>query len=208
MSLGPHRRLSCGADPDILVEHIAEGTPIPEQSHQASCPACQAAMVELKTVWTPVLKWAAEPLRAPAWLSGAVMTRVRAIATSPAVLVERTSRGTTEVTEWALALVVAMAARATPGLVPAGEPARQGDRRPYRLGGSQSVEVAARSVMIAWDGAAIRVALSIAVEMGYAVDEVAGALRHHVTLDLRRLAGIEASAVDIEVIDVMPMEAV
>lgn len=200
MSVDP-RRLPCGADPAVLVELVAEGTPVPEGSHQASCPVCQAAFVEFERAWAPVLRWATEPARGPSWLPGAVMTRVRSMSTS-SVPVQRTPRGATAVTEWVLALVVAMAVRTTPGLAAAGDRAHRDGRGVLRAGGSESVEATAGGVEIAWDGVGVRVSLPVTIELGHAVDKVAEVLRQRVTADLRHLVGIEASAVDVEVLDV------
>jgi hypothetical protein len=68
--------LPCGADLDALVAQVADGAP-GDLAHLAVCPWCQAALAELRELWSLAGRLAAERVEAPARIDAVVMGRIR-----------------------------------------------------------------------------------------------------------------------------------
>jgi len=68
-------RLPCGRHIDQLWNHLAHGTP---DEHAQGCEHCQAALTEIRPLFTALNQLAAEPVSPPDDLSGRVMAVIRA----------------------------------------------------------------------------------------------------------------------------------
>ena len=68
-------RLPCGRHIDQLWDHLADGTP---DEHAQGCEHCQAALTEIRPLFTALNQLAAEPVSPPDDLSGRVMAVIRA----------------------------------------------------------------------------------------------------------------------------------
>lgn len=195
--------LACGTDPLELLTQLTEGTPPPEGAHQASCGICQGALVEFEAAWAPVRHWLEEPVRAPAWLVHAVMTRIRHMTSGPSVRVAVTSRGQTEVRSWVIRLVAAGAALRSEGVVALGQH-RPRQRSGRGRGGDPSwILAAASNVALHWDGSALRLAFPVIAELGASLDQLADHVRQLVENELGARVGIEPTSIDIEISDVV-----
>jgi hypothetical protein len=68
--------LPCGADLGALVAQVADGVP-GDQAHQAGCPHCQAALAQLRELWSLVGRLAAERVEAPGRIDAVALGRIR-----------------------------------------------------------------------------------------------------------------------------------
>jgi hypothetical protein len=68
--------LRCGADLGALVAQVADGVP-GDLAHQAGCPHCQAALAELRELWSVVGRLAAERVEAPERIDAVVLGRIQ-----------------------------------------------------------------------------------------------------------------------------------
>ena len=68
--------LPCGADLDALVAQVADEAP-GNLAHQATCPYCQAALVDLWELWSLVGRLARERVEAPDRIDLVVLGRIQ-----------------------------------------------------------------------------------------------------------------------------------
>lgn len=202
--------LACGAEVGGMVDQIAEGTPPSDAAHQAACPHCQAALDELESLWGEVRDLARQPVAVPARVLDIVMKQIRAERDYRAPVVPLESvvprlvrhalltgeRGTTQIADSVVAAVVRRAVLDLPGV----HPPRTGERLDAlvrRLAAQTGVDVD-----VDVDGHRVTAALAIVVVYGYPIPEVVQAVRDRVVAAIERLAGLEAAAIDITVVDV------
>ena len=69
--------LPCGADLDALVAQAADGAAPRDPDHQATCPHCQAALAELRALWSLAGQLARERVEAPDRIDAVVMGRIQ-----------------------------------------------------------------------------------------------------------------------------------
>ncbi len=205
---GRGERLACGAELGQLVDQVAEATPPADLAHQAACPHCRAALEELESVWGEVRDLARQPVAVPAGVVEAVMRRVRAEHAAESVVIPLETivprlvrhalltgeRGTTQIADSVVAAVVRRAAVRVAGVHSVGA-AGGLDAVVGRLAGQAGVEVEV-------EGHRVTAALAIVVLYGYAIPEVVKAVRERVVEAVEQIAGLEAAAIDITVVDV------
>jgi hypothetical protein len=68
--------LACGADFGALVAQVADGAP-GDLDHQAGCRHCQAALAQLRELWSLVDRLARERVEAPERIDAVVLGRIR-----------------------------------------------------------------------------------------------------------------------------------
>jgi hypothetical protein len=68
--------LPCGTDLDALVTQVADGVP-GDLDHQAGCPHCQAALAQLRELWSLVDRLARERVEAPERIDAVALGRIR-----------------------------------------------------------------------------------------------------------------------------------
>ena len=69
--------LPCGADLDPLVAQVADGAVPRDPGHQAGCPHCQAALAQLRELWSLAGRLARERVDAPDRIDAVVMGRIQ-----------------------------------------------------------------------------------------------------------------------------------
>jgi hypothetical protein len=69
--------LPCGADLDALVAQVADGAAPRDPGHQAGCRHCQAALSELRELWSLAGRLAREGVEAPERIDAVVMGRIQ-----------------------------------------------------------------------------------------------------------------------------------
>lgn len=188
--------LPCGRDKERLLALVADRSAIGDNTHEASCPYCQAALGELRLLWAPVTRWAAQDVTVPADLVRVVIARVRRLVQSPRHVVTSAARGATTVTSWVVSLIAGETAQRVDGVdrvTAAGLRRRGGGRTATVRGAADGVEVSE----IGADAVGVQfgiTAMPVGDLLGLA-DEV----RQAVISQLRSQAGIEAAEVDISV---------
>ncbi len=192
--------LPCGRSPERLLNLAAEHEPIPEGTHEATCPYCQTALGEFGELWHPVREWAQQPVDLPPHLLTSILRRVRRLVQSPHHIAVSTTRGATTVTSWVLGLIATGATQDTPGVAnvtstPGGPQPRSGRRRAIRYGadGVDITEVGA---------AAVAVTLGITGDPVPKLADLADLVRRNVITAVARDAGIETAEVDITIDDI------
>ena len=197
----PPLRLRCGVAVADLAGQVADGLPAADPDHQASCPYCQTALSELRTLWGDVRELARREVSMPEEVIQTVLARARTERPGPGGLPLRElvprlldhallqgPRGDTQLAESVVAEIVRRAALAEPGvagLCP--------DRRALVHDSGLSV-VLERHV--------VRVVLRLRVRFGYSAPEVADSVRTRVIEALETLTGLHAQQVDIVIADI------
>lgn len=187
--------LPCGADPEQLVEYVAEGVEPPAGSHEAGCAYCRAALREFAELWLPVRQWSQRDISVPHRFVATVMSRVRRIVESPRHAVSASGRGVTMVTSWALGLIAAIATEDTPGVTAiTGRPAGLG-RRAIARAGADDVDI--DDV----DEGVISVTLAVTARPVASLVDLAGIVRHNVITAVADHTQLSVAAVDVSVDD-------
>jgi hypothetical protein len=69
--------LACGRSLDPLVAQVADGTEPRDPGHQAACPHCQAALAQLRELWSLAGRLARERVDAPERIDAVVLGRIQ-----------------------------------------------------------------------------------------------------------------------------------
>jgi uncharacterized alkaline shock family protein YloU len=188
--------LPCGINPERLLSYVAEHTRPDVGSHEAGCPYCQAAIVELTQLWDPVTRWASRDVPVPHRFAAAVTNRVRRLLQSPRHAAAATTHGNTSVTSWVLGLIASAATRDTPGVTKiTGSPA-ESRRRPAIRYGADGVDITEI------DASDIIVTVGIEVQPVKDLERLADTVRHNIIQAIREQTHINAAEVDISIDDI------
>jgi hypothetical protein len=69
--------LACGRSLDPLVAQVADGAEPRDPGHQAACPHCQAALAQLRELWSLAGRLARERVDAPERIDAVVLRRIQ-----------------------------------------------------------------------------------------------------------------------------------
>jgi uncharacterized alkaline shock family protein YloU len=197
------RQVPCGSDIDDLLEQVAEGRAAERDAHQASCPHCQAALIELADVWAPVRQLAEQPIATPTGILAAVMRHIDRLTHDMWYTLHQAEPGAIKVAARVIAATARQAALRVPGVrvafgrSTAGARAAEADTRQHRP------PHAAAGVM----GRTAVVDLAVTVTHGQSIEQVARQVQQRVIADLRDTLGLEHVTVNITVDDVLPPPA-
>lgn len=197
------RQVPCGIDLDNLLEQVADGRATERDEHQAHCPHCQAALIELADVWAPVHRLAEQPVTAPTGVLAAVMRHIDRLTHDLWYTLHQAETGAIRVAARVIAVTARQAALRVPGVriafgrSTAAAGAAEADTRQHRH------PHAAAGVM----GGTAVVDLALTVTHGQAIDHVARQVQQRVIADLRDTVGLRHVAVNITVDDVLPPPA-
>lgn len=196
------RQAPCGADIDNLLEQVAGGHAAERDAHQARCPHCQAALIELAEVWAPVQRLADQPVATPTGLLAAVMRRVDRLTQDMWHTLDQTNLGAITVAARVVATIARRAALRVPGVrVAFGRSTSAAAARAAAAGTRQHRHPhAAAGVM----GRTAVVDLALTVTHGRSADHLARQVQQRVIADLRTTLGLQHVAVNITVDDVLP----
>jgi uncharacterized alkaline shock family protein YloU len=193
--------LPCGAEVDLLLEHVADGRGADLDAHQRQCVHCQAAIGEFTTLWEPVAELARNPVPAPPGMVAAVMSQIRMLVRDVWYTLQTNDLGSIRVAARVVAALARDSARMVPGvrvalgrsshgrLAALVERATFGHRHPH----------AAVGVL----GRTAAVDLAVAVSYGDPVHEVAKDIQQHVIATLRDTIGLKTVTVNVTVDDVL-----
>ncbi|MGI8760205.1 MAG: Asp23/Gls24 family envelope stress response protein [Jatrophihabitantaceae bacterium] len=199
------RLLPCGADPDELLEQVADGRGEQLDAHQRDCVHCQASVTELEIQWTPIATALASPVDVPpglgATLTAAVLSRVKVLVKDVWYTLDVTDAGAVRIAARVVATLARDAARqiagvrvafgrsTEPGLAALVEKATLGHRHPHA-----AVGVLGRTAVID---------LSLAVTDEEPVTDVARRVQQHVIATLRESVDLTSVKVNITVDDIL-----
>lgn len=197
----PAPPLACGADPDELLEQVANGNAAELNEHQRDCVHCQAALREFAELWAPMVSSADTPVPVPDDFTASVMKRVRSAAADTWYTLELTDGGKITIAARIVAQLARNAARRVPGvrvalgrstakkLARAAEAATLGHRHPHA-----AVGVLGRTAVVD---------LALAVTYGDPVHEVGHQVQQVVIDELRRNVGLKSVTVNVTVDDII-----
>lgn len=168
-------RLECGRPAESLLEAATEPGTILD-AHQQGCPYCRAELQALRRRWSVVRAEAAAPVLVPAGLVDRMVSRVRTVLAEPGYLEVPSVRGRLRVAR----SVVEDIARQT-----------------VREHGLSVVGCRAVS-----DPAGLAVEVHVVMPYGVAVARRADAARRAVIAAVAAYAGLDVTAVDVDVVDV------
>jgi uncharacterized alkaline shock family protein YloU len=197
----PGGRLACTADIDDLLEQVADGRATELDAHQAQCPHCAAALIELGDLWTPIRALADTPITAPPGVTAAVMRRITQLLHDVWYTLEPTGAGSIRVAARAVAALARSAAMRVPGVRIAfgrstHEPiATLADTATHR----HRYPHAAVGVL----GQTATVELALAVTYGEPVDDIARDVQRRVSHELREIIGLHHVTINVTVDDVV-----
>lgn len=175
-------RLPCGVQLEALLAQVADDQPIPDPTHQNSCPYCQATLRRLRQDWADVQSLTQQPVSIPAGLTAKIMARVRALAghVADSILLGHLG-GETRISHDAIAKVIARLTATVPGVIFASaKPLPEDPPHPIRLG----------------------VALRLVVAFGPTITKTANAIRDLLERHVSPLTGAELTHIDIIINDV------
>lgn len=206
---GLEARLACGTALGTLIDEVADGPDPRRRAHERDCAHCQAALADLRALWSEVRELADETVVAPEGLASRVIATIRERGRTPGHaalvldevvprLVEHArveeERGTTRIADTVVARVAAGAAGRVPGVSSLSR-LRPGDRATAwrRRAG------AARGVVVEVDGSRVTVGLRVTVDYGFPVADVVEGVREAVIEDVGALTGLFVAAVNVAV---------
>ncbi len=193
--------LPCGADIDELLEQAADSNADQLDTHQQTCPHCQAALREFARIWQPVHALAAQPVSVPAALKSAVTAQIRKLVADIWYTLQLTDGGAIRIAARVVATLARDAAATVPGVRVAfgrhshgriaelAEKATLSHRHPHA-----AVGVLGRTAVID---------LALAVRYGDPVDHVARQVQQRVIAELRTTIGVQDVTVNVTVDDVI-----
>lgn len=194
--------LPCGEGLADLLEQVSQGRSQQRTAHQRSCLYCPAALDEADRAWGPVRGLAAEEVTVPDGLVESILRRVRRLAQAGWLTVQRTGRGTTQMSAWVLAAIAEAAADEVEGVH------RVGTSFGRLLDALRAALPAGKGEQTATGGTAYEVAdgqvaveIDVVVEYGAPVPHIAAAIRRTVRAEVEALTGLEVGVVDVEVTD-------
>jgi uncharacterized alkaline shock family protein YloU len=194
--------LPCGADIDDLLDQVAADQATIHTQHQAECPSCQAALVELTALWSPITDLVSTPIHTPTALPAAVMRHIHRLTHDVWYTLQLTDHGVIRVAAHTLAAIARRAALRVPGVRVAlgrstmGPAADHADiathkhRHPHA-----AVGVLGRTAVVD---------LALAVSYGQPINHIARQVQHRVVTELRYQVGLHRAVVNITIDDVLP----
>ncbi|HEX8094827.1 Asp23/Gls24 family envelope stress response protein [Jatrophihabitans sp.] len=199
------QRLACGAGVDELLEQVADGDADRPNSHQRTCPHCQAAIAEFRLLWAPVQDYARQPVSLPQRLRRSVLQEVDRLVHDVWYTLHLTDTGAIRVA----ARVVAAIARDAAGRVPGVRVALG------RSTESRIAELVARATSghlhphaaVGVLGRTAVIDLALAVSYGEPVHVVAHEVQRRVIAELKQNVGLQSVIVNVTVDDVSPLSA-
>ena len=75
----PSTPLTCGTDPQQLLDQVGDGRGSDLDDHQAGCPHCQQALRIYRRLWAPFEILAAQTVRAPRGMASRAVAWIRAV---------------------------------------------------------------------------------------------------------------------------------
>jgi uncharacterized alkaline shock family protein YloU len=193
--------LPCGADVDLLLEQVADGSGADRDAHQRQCVHCQAALGEFTAVWAPVTYLAAGRVAAPPGLTATVMSQLRASVRDVRYTLQLTELGAVRIAAQVVAALARDSARMVPGVRVALARSTQGLLAAVadRATAGHRHRHASAGVL----GRTAVVDLAVAVTYGDPVHNVAREIQRHVTATLRDQAGLRNVTVNVTVDDIL-----
>jgi uncharacterized alkaline shock family protein YloU len=194
------RQVPCGIDIDSLLEQVAEGRATERDEHQANCPHCQAALIELADVWAPVRHLAEQPVATPTGILADVIRQIDRLTHDMWYTLHQAEAGAIKVAARVIAVTARQAALRVPGVriafgrSTATARAAEADTRQHRH------PHAAAGVM----GRTAVIDLALTVTHGQSIDHVARQVQQRVIADLRDTLELQHVTVNITVDDVLP----
>ncbi|WP_432497601.1 Asp23/Gls24 family envelope stress response protein [Kineococcus gypseus] len=200
---GPEQELlPCGHRVDDLLEQVAAGRGDDLDAHQATCPHCRATLTAASRLWSRVRAVAAREEVPPPGLLGAVVAAVRELARDHWYVVLPGVRGSTRIAARVLADVAQRAASRVPGVrVVLGRHTRPVDAERARVA-TRRQDGPGSAVGVAGGHASID--LAVVVDYGASIPDVAARVRAAVAADLREVASVSSTEVNVHVDDVLP----
>ncbi len=183
--------LACGVPFEEILDQIADHRPPRDPNHQATCPTCRATLVELGKTWAAVEGLVAEQVRAPAGLLRAVMDRIQELSSHPWHAVITTPDGETKIAARVVAALARLAAQDVPQVSLA-------------LGSGNTGNTGEAATDIGVSGTHVVVDVDVVVEMGADIPRLADQIRARISHDISHQAGLTATEVNINIVDVAP----
>jgi uncharacterized alkaline shock family protein YloU len=197
-------KLICGADVDLLLEHVADGGG-QLSAHQRDCVHCRAAISEFTGLWDPVREVAATPVSPPAELTATVIRRIRRLVHEVGYTLQITDGGTIRVAARVVAALARDSARRVRGVRVAF--GRSSHTAPAASAGdgplSRRPAEAAAGVL----GRTAVVDLAVAVNYGIPVHDVARDIQRQVAAALHHGLGLQHVTVNVTIDDVLDRPA-
>lgn len=194
--------LVCGASVDELLEQVAEGHATERTNHQQNCVHCSAALAELTEVWAPVLQLAEEHVVANPGLRIAIRRQIDRLVDDTWYTLQLTDHGEVRVAARIVATIARDAASRVPGV-------RAALGRSTEAKAAQLVARATRAhrhprAAVGVLGRTAVVDLTLAVQYGHNVRQIALTVQRQVIETLRRDIGLKTVRVNVTVDDVLP----
>jgi uncharacterized alkaline shock family protein YloU len=196
------QQLACGAEVDELLEQVADGDADRLNSHQRSCPHCQAAIAEFRALWAPVQEYARQPVRLPQRLRASVLKQVDRLVHDVWYTLQLTDTGTIRVAARVVATIARDAASRVPGVrVALG---RSTESRIAQLVARATSGHLHPHAAVGVLGRTAVIDLALAVSYGEPVHEVALQVQRRVIAELKESIGLQSVTVNVTVDDVSP----
>ncbi len=173
--------LPCGTRTADLLAWVTDDVAPPDPDHSTRCAACQAAVADLRTLWSRFEDVAAAPVRMRPGVFDEMMARLRRLLVTGWVVVDDSTAGATLVSEGVLSAMADHAAAGVDGVV----------------------SVRAASADQSSDHG-IRVSVEIVVGDDVRIPDLADLLRRAVRTQLEALGEVRVASVDVEVVDLEP----
>ncbi len=189
-------RLRCGRSVEDTLTQVAEGRGADRDNHQQHCPHCQAALGEYERLWAPVREVAAQHVRAPDNIVESALRRIRGAVEHTDYGVLESARGLTRIS----ARVVVVAARETAQHIPGVRVALS----KHVLGAVATHAVTGRGdadVTAGVAGRSTAIEITLAVDDGLDLVELAERVRREVAARVRTLTDLEPVQVTVIIDD-------
>jgi uncharacterized alkaline shock family protein YloU len=194
--------LACAASIDELLEQVADGRANQRDDHQARCPHCQAALLELVRLWAPVQQLAHQPVIPPAGVVAAVMRHIDRLTHDVWYTLHLADAGAIRVATRVVATIARQAALRVPGVRIAF--GRSSGARTAKVAETGTRQHRHPHAAVGVLGRTAVVDLALTITYGESIDHVARQVQQSVIDDLRRTIGLQHVAVNITVDDVLP----
>jgi uncharacterized alkaline shock family protein YloU len=175
-------RLPCGTPLERLIEQVTGDSPPHDPEHLASCAHCEAALATLRRAWDQLRGYADQPIAVPPQLGQRILSQLRSLSGGlgePLTLASE--HGRTDVGGRALAKIARVAALSVPGVAVA----------------------TVVAIEVEQQRGEVRLSLRLAVELGPSIEVLATLVRAEVARRMNAWAGATATAIDIEIADVL-----
>ncbi len=192
--------LACGAAVGPLLEQAVDHPGV-RTDHQQTCVHCQAALAEFETLWLPVRESAATTPLPPPDLVARIIHRIRSALASPGWALIHQDRGVTRVTVELIVKVIRDAAQSVRGVrsslvsvdnQPAAARPQLTRPRPEQV-----------DVELGVSGSTVAVQVTVAVDYGPNLLELATAIRRQVQQHAEAMIGITVATVSVRIDDII-----